>query len=433
MTMKYYKQSMLKTLMFSLVFTLFSNNALKAQQTASDLQDVQQIVAIVNDELISLYDLKQRTLLLALSSGSAQITPEQQQYLQNQAMSGLIDDKLKLQEASKYEAIASETELAMSFANYARQFNMEPDVLELRLNEAGVQKPSLLQQLRSSMAWQRVMSGLLEPMVNVTDDEVMNFIEKLERDKGKFEYQVSEIFLLITDNAQREEIISAANIMHERLATDVDFARMAQQFSQSSTASVGGDMGWIMENELPAEVSAEIPQLETGAITEPIVTEDGVYILKLTNKRRILTLNDDDIAVDLKFLYFSKEQFPQDTIEQLKQDVLNAVQTPDACDANDANADALKATDLGATGVIRVGDLPLEMRSAVLYLEVGYGTPLNEEPEGYRSFILCSKDIPEIVLPEYEAVLENMTQTRLQLVARRHLRDLRRDAIVDYR
>ena len=73
------------------------------------------------------------------------------------------------------------------------------------------------------------------------------------------------------------------------------------------------------------------------------------------------------------------------------------------------------------------------MRSAVLDLEVGYGTPLNEEPEGYRSFILCSKDIPEIVLPEYEAVLENMTQTRLQLVARRHLRDLRRDAIVDYR
>lgn len=431
--MKNYRQLLLKTLMFSMVFTLFSNNALKAQQTASDLQDVQQIVAIVNDELISLYDLKQRTLLLALSSGSAQITPEQQQYLQNQAMSGLIDDKLKLQEASKYEAGASEPEIAMSYANYARQFNMEPDVLEVRLNEAGVEKQSLLQQLRSSMAWQRLMTGLLEPMVNVTDDEVMNFIEKLERDKGKFEYQVSEIFLLITDNAQREEIVSAANIMHEQLTTGIDFSRMAQQFSQASTASVGGDMGWIMENELPTEVSAEIPPLEAGAITDPIVTEDGVYILKLTSKRRILTLNDNDIAVDLRFLYFSKEQFPIDTVEQLKQDVLKAVQTPDACEANDANADALKATDVGTTGVIRVGALPLEMRSTVLNLEIGYGTALNEEPDGYRSFILCGKDIPEIVIPEYEAVLENMTQARLQLVARRHLRDLRRDAVVDYR
>ena len=300
MAIKNNKQSIIKTLIVSLVFTLFSNNALKAQQTASDLQDVQQIVAIVNDELISLYDLKQRTLLLVLSGGSGQITQEQQQYLQNQAMSGLIDDKLKLQEAAKYEAGASEAEVENSYANYAKQFNMAPDELEVRLNESGVQKESLIQQLKSSMAWQRVMSGLLEPMVNVTDDEVDNFIEKLERDKGKFEYQVSEIFLLITNNEQREEIIAASKVMHDQLSAGADFVRMAQQFSQSSTASVGGDMGWIMENELPSEVSAEIPPLNRGDITEPIVTEDGVYILKLTNKRKILTLNDDDIAVDLK-------------------------------------------------------------------------------------------------------------------------------------
>ena len=433
MAIKNNKQSIIKTLIVSLVFTLFSNNALKAQQTASDLQDVQQIVAIVNDELISLYDLKQRTLLLVLSGGSGQITQEQQQYLQNQAMSGLIDDKLKLQEAAKYEAGASEAEVENSYANYAKQFNMAPDELEVRLNESGVQKESLIQQLKSSMAWQRVMSGLLEPMVNVTDDEVDNFIEKLERDKGKFEYQVSEIFLLITNNEQREEIIAASKVMHDQLSAGADFVRMAQQFSQSSTASVGGDMGWIMENELPSEVSAEIPPLNRGDITEPIVTEDGVYILKLTNKRKILTLNDDDIAVDLKYLHFSKADFPENTIEKLKRDVLKAVQSPDACEVNDANGEKLNATDVGATGAIRVGDLPLEMRPLVLDLEVGYGTALNEEADGYRSFILCGKDIPVITLPDYEAVLQNITQTRLQLVARRHLRDLRRDAIVDYR
>ena len=321
MIMKYYKRQLLKILLTFFVCPILQHGIVNAQQPIADLQDVQEIVAIVNDEVISLYDLKQRTLLLALSSSSGQITQEQEQLLQQQAMSGLIDDKLKLEEAEKYKAIATETEMATSYRNYARQFNLEPDVLETRLNEAGVAKKTLEAQLGSSMAWQRVTFGLLEPMANVTDDEVMNYIEKMERDKGKFEFQVSEIFLPISNNAQREEVKSAANIMHEQLATGVDFPRVAQQFSQSSTASVGGDMGWIMDNELPEEVNTEIRLLETGTITEPIVTEQGVYILKLNNKRRILTLDENDIAVNLRFLFFSKKEFQDDTLGQLKKSV----------------------------------------------------------------------------------------------------------------
>ena len=308
MITKYYKRQLLNILIIFSIYSVFQNGIVNAQQSTDNLEDVQEIVAIVNDEVISLYDLKQRTLLLALSSGSGQINQEQEQLLQQQAMSGLIDDKLKLEEAEKYEAIASETEMATSYRNYARQFNMEPDVLETILNEAGVEKKTLEAQLGSSMAWQRVTFGLLEPMVNVTDDEVMNYIEKMERDKGKFEFQVSEIFLPITNNAQREEVKSAANIMYEQLTKGIDFPRVAQQFSQSSTASVGGDMGWIMENELPNEVNTEIRLLETGTITQPIVTEQGVYILKLNNKRRILTLDENDIAVNLRFLFFSKKE-----------------------------------------------------------------------------------------------------------------------------
>ena len=433
MITKYYKRQLLNILVIFSIYSVFQNGTVNAQQSTDNLEDVQEIVAIVNDEVISLYDLKQRTLLLALSSGTGQINQEQEQLLQQQAMSGLIDDKLKLEEAEKYKAIASETEMATSYRNYARQFNMEPDVLETLLNEAGIEKKTLEAQLGSSMAWQRVTFGLLEPMANVTDDEVMNYIEKMERDKGKFEFQVSEIFLPVTNNAQREEVKSAANIMYEQLTTGIDFPRVAQQFSQSSTASVGGDMGWIMENELPNEVNTEIRLLETGTITQPIVTEQGVYILKLNNKRRILTLDENDIAVNLRFLFFSKEEFQNDTLKQLKKSVLEVVQSSKTCEEIEIIATTLKATNTGTTGVIRVGNLPAEIRAGILKLDVGYGTPLSDEDEGYRSYVLCSKDIPQIILPEYEAVLEDMTSSRLQIIARRHLRDLRRDAIIDYR
>ena len=433
MTSKICRQYVLKLLILPIAFALLPSKVTNAQQSAADLQDVQQIVAIVNDELISLYDLKQRTLLLALSNGLQEITPEQQQLLQNQAMTSLIDDKLKMQEAEKFEALMSESELEDAFKNYARQFNLEPDALEQNLSETGIEKDSLLLQIKGSVAWQRVVGGLLQPLVNVTDDEVLNFIEKLERDKGKFEYQVSEIFLLISDNAQREETIANAEIIHEQLAAGTPFSGIAQQFSQSSTASVGGDMGWVMENELPDEVNNVIPTMEEGKISDPIITEDGVYILQLTSKRKILTLNDDDIAVELKFVFFSDDDYPNSSIEELNQRVYPTLNQANACEAIEENAEKLKASGTGVYGTYRIGDLPIEIKDEVLNLEQGQGTNLYAIEDGYRSFILCVKDIPEIKLPEFEAVLDNMTQSRLQLVARRHLRDLRRDAVVDYR
>ncbi|MEZ5756820.1 MAG: peptidylprolyl isomerase [Emcibacteraceae bacterium] len=431
--MKIKIKPILKLLLLCVPIIAFSTNSIKAQQSPQDLQDLQEIVAIVNDEVISLYDLKQRTRLLFLSNPSRNVTPEQEQNLQNQAMNGLIDDKLKLQEAKKFEAIATKNELEDAFKNYARQFNLSSEQLEKALKDAGIEKQTLINQISGTLAWQRVVGGLLQPLVNITDDEVMNFLERLERDKGKFEYNVSEIFLLLTNNAQRDEVVSSANLIHKQLVDGTPFSGVAQQFSQSSTASVGGDMGWVMENELPKEVSSQLPNMKVGEISDPIITEDGVYILKLTNKRKILTLNDDDIAVTLKFLYFMKNDFPGMSIDDLNKLVLPKVKNTNACEANKENAVSLKATGDGDIGTIIVGNLPQEAKEEILNLEVGQGTRLYEEEAGYRSFILCAKDIPEVTLPEFDTVLENMTQSRLQLVARRHLRDLRRDAIVDYR
>ncbi|MCP5380730.1 MAG: peptidylprolyl isomerase [Kordiimonadaceae bacterium] len=433
MVTKFNKFSLLKLFLLCFPILVFSNTTLKAQQPQANLQDVQQIVAIVNDQVISLYDLKQRTRLLYLSNPTRSLTPEQEQNLQTQAMNGLIDDKLKIEEAKKFEALASKSELEEAFNNYARQFNLTSEQLESALKDAGIEKQTLVNQINGTLAWQRVVGGLLSPLVNITDDEVMNFLDKLERDKGKFEYNVSEVFLLITNNAQRDDVASSANLIHKQLIDGTPFSGIAQQFSQSSTASVGGDMGWVMENELPKEVSNELPKMKVGEISEPIITEDGVYILKLTNKRKILTLNDDDIAVTLKFLYFSKDDFPNSTMEDLNKLVLPKVKNTNACEANKENGVSLNATADGEIGTTKVGNLPQEAKEEVLNLEIGQGTKLYEEEDGYRSFILCAKDIPEIKLPEFDTVLENMTQSRLQLVARRHLRDLRRDAIVDYR
>lgn len=434
MNMYSYRKLLIKISLGIFIMILFSSNALKAQDT-SDLQDVQQIVAIVNDSVISLYDLKQRAMLISITSNNRQRAANDNQIIQSQAMQALIDDKLKLQEAGKYDADADENSLRLTYNNYARQFNLGPDELEAQLNSAGIQKESLMAQINGSISWQGVISGLLEPLVNVTDDEVYNEIDFFERNKGKDEYKVSEIYILITDNARREETIATANIIYQQLQEEgASFSGVAQQISQSSTAAVGGDMGWVMKNTLPDEVNDQIIELEVGEISKPIETEGGIYILLLTDKRQILTLDEKDIGVEIKHYYFdSPESLSDEEFNSLNDRVMAVTQDTDNCELVEERAAQIQADQSGVLGEFNIGDFPDEIGKAILTLEEGQSTKLFREQDGYRAFIMCKKIIPVIDLPDFETMLENLTQSRVQLIARRHLRDLRRDAIVDYR
>ncbi len=432
MTIKFDQKNYLKILAHVICLMFFFYKPAFAQ-TQSNLQDVQQIVAIVNDEVISLFDLKQRALMLIATSGQRQVTPEQQRFIQSQAMDALIDDKLKIQEASEYNATAGQGELDQAFNNYARQLNLDPDELEKQLNETGIEKQTLITQIAASMAWSGVVQGLLQPLVNVTDDEVQNLIDKMERDKGKLQYKISEIFILVTDNARRAETLETAKLISDQLNQDVSFEAVARQFSQSSTAAVGGDLGWVMTDELPAELKEAILNMEIGQVSEPIETEDGIYIVKLNDTSRILELNKNDIAVNLRFIFFDQNEDNSQTLEELNNQFYSSLSQTDTCERYEEKAAEFGASDYGDVGSIKLGAVPRQLHEEMLSMEIGAGTKLFEDDGGYRSLILCAKEIPEVTLPDFETVLENLTQTRLQLVARRHLRDLRRDAIIDYR
>lgn len=434
MTMNKFRNLLVHMLVTGIGIICFSINTANSQISGeSDLQDVQEIVAIVNDEVISLFDLKQRARLLMLSSGRTQFSQEEGQFLQRQAMDALIDDRLKVQEAEEYDAGMTNQQLAVAFENYASQFNLEAEELEEQLKASGVEKDALITQIEGTIAWNGLVQGLLQPLVNVTDDEVMNFIEKMERDKGKFQYRLSEIFILVTDNARREESLESSKLLKQRMDDNIPFSAVAQQFSQSSTASVGGDLGWLMLEEIPAEIREIVPDMEIGTISEPIVTEEGIYIVSLSDKRRILSLDERDIRVTLKYIFKEQAEPSEADLNAYNQSVSERLSQTDVCENIEEVRNEINATSSGNLAPLTIRNLNDETAAEVLKTEIGAGTKFIKDPEGYRSFVLCDKIIPEVEVPDFESVLENLTQSRLQLFAKRHLRDLRRDAIVDYR
>ena len=410
------------------------NGVAQQSENKQQLSDIQQIVAVVNDSPISLYDLKQRVLLFMMSSGARQFSKEDQQYLNQQGLQSLVDDKLKTQEAEKYKTIISKNEQEESFASYAQQMRVTPKQLEAQLNQVGIQKDSMLKQVEASLAWDQVVGGLLMPQVSISDEEIYSILERMTTNKGQQEYHPLEIFLLVSENDKRQETRVAANRIVEQLRNKTSFQVMARQFSQSTTSAVGGDLGWLMKSQLSNEIVTALEKMESGDISDPIETEDGFYILQLAGKRQILTPSKTDARVDLQHLFFEvSEKAQSDELDALENIVAAAAAKIENCENLEEQGKELGAKETGSLGNLAISELPKNLHKSILELEIGHATgPLREE-NGYRVFVVCDRKDPVVRLPDYDSVEGNLSQQRVGLIARRHLRDLRRDAIIDYK
>ena len=134
-------------------------------------QDIQAISAIVNDEVISRYDVQQRVQLIVSTSG---IKPTQENIsrLEVQALRFLVNEKIQLQEAEKLDVPSSEQEVGLMLERIASGNQMSGDeILEL-INSQGVRPDTLLNQIRAELLWNKIVRGRYGSYVSVNEDEI---------------------------------------------------------------------------------------------------------------------------------------------------------------------------------------------------------------------------------------------------------------------
>ena len=154
---------MLRSITLASIIALSACAAVSAQEAvpaAPEVQQIEGVVAVVNDDPISFTDVRQRARLLLLSLGGQQPTPEQIQQFTTQALEQLIDEKLQLQEAAQYEVEVSDADIASSIDRLASQSGISRDALLQSLIQSGVNPNSLEEQTRADIAWRRIMGGL---------------------------------------------------------------------------------------------------------------------------------------------------------------------------------------------------------------------------------------------------------------------------------
>ncbi|MEI6418169.1 MAG: peptidylprolyl isomerase, partial [Sphingomonadales bacterium] len=254
--------------------------------------------AIVNGEVITDTDVDQRLNLVVAANGG-KISDEEMQRLRLQVMRNLIDEQLQLQEAASNDIRIAEADVQRSFDRIAQNFKRTPKQFEQYLRDNGSSPAAIKAQIRGEMAWSRVLRRKVEPFINVGDDEVQAIVDKLNAAKGKDEFHVGEIFLSATPENQEQVLTDAARIVGQ-IRGGASFVAYARQFSEASTASLGGDLGWVRTEQLNDAVAPAVTALTPGQVSDPIAVTGGVAIMALIEKRQVLSADPSLAVLSLK-------------------------------------------------------------------------------------------------------------------------------------
>lgn len=394
--------------------------------------NVRKATAIVNGEIITGTDVDQRLALIVIAN-EGQLPPEEMARFRTQILQNLIDETLQIQEAAANEIEVTDAEVNQYFERVAEQnFKRSVADTDKYLTSRGSSIATLKRQIKAELSWNRLLSRNVRPFINVSDDEVNAIIERINTTKGTTEYRLGEIYLSATPENQEQVFANARKIL-EQIQQGGSFTAYARQFSEASTAAVGGDLGWVRLEQLPqslATAAAEMSSNEIVAVPSP----GGISLLLLIDRRQVATTDPRDSVLSLKQLAIS---FPQGMTEAQAGPIVKRfseeTQKIRGCGTADEMARTLAADVVNRDG-IKVRDLPGPLQQIMLDLPVGQSTPpYGSMADGIRVFVLCGRDAPEAAAQEsFDDVMSRLEDERINKRARLYLRDLRRDAIVEY-
>ena len=396
--------------------------------------NLRKATATVNGTIITGTDVDHRVALI-IDANEAQPSEEELQRLRLQVFRNLIDETLQIQEATAQQLTVAAEEVSETYNRLATErFNRTPAQLDAYLISVGSSPASLKRQIEGEMAWDRLLRRNVAPFVQVSAGEVNELFERMEQSRGTEEFRLGEIYLSATP-ASREAVAQNARRIVDQLREGGSFVAYARQFSEASTAAVGGDLGWIRLEQLQNPQLEEVARaLGPGQLAGPIEIPGGFSILYLIDKRQVGVADPRDAIVSLLQIAIELPQGLSE--EQARQRIAGfqeSVSQLRGCGDAQTSAASFGAQVVGNDIAVRA--LPEALQNTILQLNVGQSTPpFGSLEEGVRVLMLCGRDDPasEAGGPDRETILSQMEEDRINKRAQRYLRDLRRDAVIDY-
>ncbi len=396
-------------------------------------QTLQRIIAVVNEDAVSLFDLRERIKMVIFSSNMRD-SPKMRERLEPQVLRALIDEKLQKQAAKRDNIEVDRKEVDKALRSIEKQNGMPTGGLKIRLEEAGVRMSTLVDQIETTIAWSKLINRRMTRNIVIGDNQIDEALARIKANLNKPSHLVSQIFLAFDGADNAAKALADANQLVTQIRNGAAFTSLARQFSQDAAARNGGDLGWVQQGELDPELDRALNEMRPGQISEPIRTSSGYHILLLRKRRTNQKPRADDTVVSLKqvFLPIEAGATPEEAANQ-RNLATTIAETLSGCDDLERAGKELGSTLSGDLGKLKIGELPSELRALVTGLAVGRASKPLPTEGGLRILMVCDRKEVKSRIPSRDQIRRTLIRRQADRKARRYLRELHQTAFLEIR
>ena len=419
---------MIRTTPFAAIALLLS--ALLAQTTANAGVT---IIATVNGKPITNYDVEQRSLFLGYAT-NIEITDQNRDRLYEDSLQLIIEDKLRLQAAQDMlpdiEAVVLPQ--ARDFIN--QNFGNDTTSGNRVLMNDGIDPLTVQQKYTSDLAWSNFISAKFADKFQNIEERIDEEIERIRQNASKPQIKLAEIVLTPSPTRNIEQTRALAGEMVATIRKGASFTEIARQYSVSGSSGRGGDVGWAMSEKLPKSFRDALQSIENGDVTEPVLLDGAIYILRKSGERKdgIVDASQSRVWLARAILPLTADASDADRLEagaRIERDTESIT----TCDGLDTLNATYKSGAVSRLNDMLVGDLAPQMQKLVASLEIGVPSEPLSFAEGIASMMVCELLEPQLQLPPREEIRQALIDKTFGSLGERQLQRLRRMAVIERR
>jgi peptidyl-prolyl cis-trans isomerase SurA len=313
------------------------------------------VIAIVNDEALTQYDVNEQKRVVLGQMKTAKVTPPPPDVLEKQLLERLITERVLLQYARETGIRIDDTLVERALERIAEDNKLSGEEFRKAVAREGIPFAKYRSDIRNEITIQRLREREVEGRINVSDAEVDHLLATLDSQAGgEVEYLLAHILVLVPEQASPDQIDIRQRRAETALAqvrSGTDFAQVAAGFSDAPDALQGGALGWRAPARLPTVFADTVQRMKPGEVSAVLRSASGFHIVKVLETR---SRNAPKVIEQTRLRHIlvkvnetTSNDEARTKIERVRERIEQGAKFEDQAKANSEDASAAKGGDLG--------------------------------------------------------------------------------------
>jgi peptidyl-prolyl cis-trans isomerase SurA len=387
------------------------------------------ILAVVNNDIITTHDLNTRLRMLT-QGNLASIPKDQLPSLRQAILNKLIVELLMLQVVDRAHIPVTTQEIEEQITHIEQAQNIPAGTIHRNMKTLGIPPEVYQRQFKAQIGWEKYVIGAYQHTAHVSEKDIEDSIS-IQQNKPR--YLLSEIRLMFINPDQQEPARKAALHLTAQIEKGASFGEVAQQVSNAPSALNGGEIGWILESQLPNDTADILRPLPINSITPPILNKQRTHYTIYQLRDKVIpgiTASPFVVARQMNI----KTQEGQDSQTQL-ENLRKKFESVTTCQQFDDMADQIPDAQLAIFNELPLSQMSKDLQTALKDLPIGKVSSgiLNGDDNTIVFFFVCNR-YDSAIPPEAKTEASDiLTKRRLSLHADKAIRDLQRSSLIDVR